>query len=104
MYEVGQGVPQNYSEAFTWYLNAAEQNFTKAQKKVAVLYIKGSGVKQDYIKAYLWFSLAERNGDINVKKELVYVSKRMSQVQINQAEMLINDWRPKDNKRTYSTD
>lgn len=38
---------ENYKEAFTCFLAAAEQGYSKAQFNVAVCYDKGRGVRKD---------------------------------------------------------
>ncbi len=40
----GEGVPQDYSTAFTWIRRAAEQGLPEAQSTLGVLYEKGYGV------------------------------------------------------------
>ena len=44
MYQLGQGVPQDYAEAAKWYRLAADQGFAPAQFNLASMYIKGQGV------------------------------------------------------------
>ena len=46
----GQGVPQDYAEAVTWYRKAAEQGDADAQYNLGVMYAKGQGVPQDYAR------------------------------------------------------
>ena len=51
MYERGQIVAQNYSEAAAWYEDAASRGNSKAQVNLAGLYDNGTGVPQDFFKA-----------------------------------------------------
>ena len=51
MYEDGEGVPQDYSNAMEWYLKAANQGHAKAQHKLGGMYGNGRGVPEDYSKA-----------------------------------------------------
>ena len=44
MYQLGQGVPQDYAEAAKWYRLAADQGFAPAKFNLASMYIKGQGV------------------------------------------------------------
>lgn len=53
-YDLGQGVPQDYAQAASWYRGAAEQGIAAAQYRLAVLYAKGKGVPQDYKEAVHW--------------------------------------------------
>ena len=47
MYSNGEGVAQDYKEAFKWYQLAAEQGVAQAQYNLGVMYSKGRGVPQD---------------------------------------------------------
>lgn len=70
MYGLGQGVPQNYAEAFRWLHLAADQGLALAQNSLGVMYNKGEGVPQNYVKAYRWFSLAAEQGLADAQFEL----------------------------------
>jgi hypothetical protein len=58
LYEEGQGVPQDYTQAVFWYRKAAEQGEDYAQYHLGGLYNKGRSVPQDYAEAYFWLDLA----------------------------------------------
>ena len=62
MYEEGQGVARDYSEAARWYRQAAEQGIAVAQTALATLYTKGSGVAQDLPEAVRWYRKAAEQG------------------------------------------
>src|SRR6266581_7042258 len=51
MYFLGQGVPQDYALALTWFRRAADQGEAGAQFTVGVMYHTGKGVPQDYSQA-----------------------------------------------------
>ena len=57
LYNNGQGVPQDYTQAAEWYRKAAEQGLDNAQYNLGVLYNDGQGVPQDYAEAYFWLDL-----------------------------------------------
>lgn len=63
MYRQGQGVQQNYVQAFTWYKKSAEQGFTKAQYNLGVMYANGDGIKQNPLKAKEWYKKSCDNGN-----------------------------------------
>lgn len=81
MYENGQGVAQDYAEAFKWYRLAAEQgtaeeqakdrwygyakgpNIVNAQTNIGYMYANGLGVTKDYTEAVRWYRLAAEQGD-----------------------------------------
>lgn len=47
MFELGQGVAQNYNEAARWYQLAADQHYAMASNNLAMLYEAGKGVPKD---------------------------------------------------------
>jgi uncharacterized protein len=57
MYDYGQGVPQDYAVAMSWYRKAAEQGDADAQVNLGILCGMGQGVPQDYVIAHMWFKL-----------------------------------------------
>jgi len=86
MYEKGEGLPQNYAEAFKWYRKAAEQGHTDAQIGLAHLYCKGKGIPQNYIEGYVWFSIASAKGDKDAKYNLSILELEMSSEQLAEAQ------------------
>jgi len=70
MYDNGQGVVQNYKEAFHWHQKAAEQGESSAQISLGLFYYDGKGVKQDYKEAVKWFKLAAEQGDTSAQYNL----------------------------------
>jgi hypothetical protein len=63
MYAKGQGVPQDYAQAFVWYRKAADQGDADAQTIVGLMYRPGQGVSQDYERALIWYRKAADQGD-----------------------------------------
>ena len=55
MYSLGQGVPQDYTEAIKWYRKAAEQGDAAAQNHVGLMYAQGQGVSQNFPEAAKWW-------------------------------------------------
>lgn len=53
---------ENYEEAFTCFLAAAELGYTKAQFNTGVCYEKGRGITQDIEKAMHYYGQAAANG------------------------------------------
>ena len=62
MYTFGEGVRQNYAEAFKWYKLAAEQGNASAQFNLGLMYNEGEGVRQNYSEAKEWFGKSCDNG------------------------------------------
>ncbi len=62
MYDYGQRVVQDYSEAVRLYKLSAAQGLSWAQSNLALKYHIGQGVVQDYAEAVRWFKLAAAQG------------------------------------------
>ena len=61
-----------------------------------VRYIKeGKGVPQDYALAHMWFNLSGSNGYKDAVKNREIIEKRMSPSQIEEAQRLARNWKPK---------
>ena len=86
MYSKGQGVPQDYKEAFKWHKLAAESGFgatqKAAQKNLGYTYWKGLGVPKDLKEAIKWYKIAADQGDIDAKKLLKKLKKKASYEEI----------------------
>ena len=61
-YSTGQGVPQDYAQAASWYRQAADQGHVFAQFNLGVLSANGQGVPQDYAEAVTWYRLSAEQG------------------------------------------
>ncbi len=60
----GHGLgPDNYSEARTWYLKAAEQAHPQAMFRLGLLYENGRGIPKDSAVAILWYEKAAKAGN-----------------------------------------
>jgi TPR repeat protein len=62
LYEHGQGVAQDYTEAFSWYLRAAEKGDVTAQLNLGLLYFSGRGTNQDTTSGTMWIRKAAEQG------------------------------------------
>ena len=58
MYEGGEGVERNDTQAVLWYHLAAEAGLAEAQYNLGLMYNSGKGVAQDYAEAVKWWHLA----------------------------------------------
>lgn len=71
--EEGWGEPKNYSEALSWYYQAAEHGNDTAAENIGYLFQNGVGVATDYAKALYWFhKAAEGNGDAENQLGWIY--------------------------------
>lgn len=62
MYDVGQGVPQDYAKAKAWYEKAAIQGHAVAQNNLGGMYASGTGVLQNFTKAKEWYEKSASQG------------------------------------------
>ena len=62
-YYIGNGVRQNFYEAFKWYKRAADQNNSQAQYAVALMYRDGIGTIKDEGEYQRFWKLAADNGN-----------------------------------------
>ena len=63
MYDRGQGVPKDDSQAAEWYRESAERDNMIAQVRIAIMYRDGRGVAADPVKAWFWAGMAARKED-----------------------------------------
>lgn len=66
----GNGVPQNYTEAFNCFLKAAENGDADSQERVGDLYYNGYGVTKNPAKAVEWWLKAAEQGDSTAQNSL----------------------------------
>jgi hypothetical protein len=95
MYKNGLGVPQDYKEAFKLIQLASELGDGYAQNNLGIMYEKGTGVPQDYVSAHMWFNLSGSQGDRNAVKNRNIVEKKMTPQQIEKAQEMARNWKPK---------
>lgn len=62
MYELGQGVPKDISQAAEWYIRAASQGKIMAQFRLGALYESGEDGAPDFENAMRWYSRAAASG------------------------------------------
>ena len=70
MYEQGQGVKQDYTQAADWYRKAAEQGHAVAQFNLGSIYGFGFGVKQDDAQELFWYRKAAEQGDADAQFQM----------------------------------
>ena len=59
----GAGGTQNYPQAASWYLKAADQGHSLAQFNLAIMYAMGQGMPRDEIQSMRWMKKAADLGD-----------------------------------------
>ena len=70
MYCYGLGVAQDYSQALSLFLKAAEQGDASAERYLGMMYDKGQGVEKDETLAAEWYRKAAEQGDVFAQREL----------------------------------
>ncbi|WP_272577704.1 tetratricopeptide repeat protein, partial [Providencia sp. PROV271] len=59
----GEGVRQDYHQAFQWFNKAAQQGDSLSQGMLGILYHDGLGVRQNKLLAKEWFGKSCDNGN-----------------------------------------
>jgi TPR repeat protein len=100
MYADGQGGPQDYAQAMSWFRKLAEQGSSDAQLNLGLMYHKGQGVPQDYVQATAWYQKAaeQRNYKAQCNLGFMYnngcVSTRLLLITGDNAHRELSDTRP----------
>ncbi len=63
VYEYGDGVPRDYSQAMTWYRKATDVFEPAAMGNLGVMYEAARGTTRDYYGAFNWYRKAAELGD-----------------------------------------
>ena len=58
LYSEGRGVQQSHSEAFKWYMKAAECGDPEAMLNLGIAYEEGLDVERNYGEAFKWYQKA----------------------------------------------
>jgi uncharacterized protein len=83
LYQLGEVVPQDHSEAVKWFSRAADQGLTVAQFALGGMYAFGHGVPGDIVRAHMWLDLSAA------------LARKMTPAQIAEAQHLAREWKPK---------
>ena len=96
MYDTGQGVPQDYTEAVRWHRLAAEQDIPVAQYSLSVMYGSGQGVPQDFVEAHKWVNLAAARATGDDQQQFAErrdaLGKAMTAAQVAEAQQRASEW------------
>ena len=105
MYDTGQGVAQDYSQAVAGYLKAADQGYAAAQFNLGVMYDTGEGVPEDDVEAHKWHNLAASRVTGDAQAEYGYAEARdalaeqMTPAQLAEAQKRAVEWQAAFEKR-----
>ena len=86
---------EDYKEAYRLILPLAEQGIAEAQYNLGLMYDQGKGVPQDYALAHMWWNICGSGGDEGCVNNRNFVEKKMSPSQIEEAQRLARNWKPK---------
>jgi len=92
LYDEGNGVSQDDSQAFLWYSKAADQGVDKAQNNLRVMYANGQGVPKDYIQAIKWFHIAKARGVVVAGRNSQFAEAMVTPAQIAEGERMEREW------------
>ena len=94
MYAMGLGVERDDQRAFEWYLRSSMKGHPGEQSGVGWYYEVGRGMPApDLVRAYMWYTLSAIGGDPDAAISLEEVVKKMTQEEINQAHILVADYK-----------
>jgi uncharacterized protein len=92
MYENGEGVPVDHSEAAKWYLLAAEQGDAAAQYRLGQFHLQGLGMPKDFMQAQMWLDIAAAHGQSASSQERTTIDSNLSFDQRERAKRLTEEW------------
>jgi len=69
-YALGQGTPQNLTEAARWLERAASAGLAPAQYRLGAMYERGQGVAKDLGRARSWYQAAAEKGNVKAMHNL----------------------------------
>lgn len=93
MYQEGQGVLQNYVEAFRLYHLVAERgdaSSAEAQYRLGGMYQNGQGVTQNNVLAHMWYNIAAFIGSSSGYSR-DEVEKLMTTAEVNEAQQMARE-------------
>ncbi|MCP5373197.1 MAG: sel1 repeat family protein [Hyphomicrobiales bacterium] len=85
-------VTGDYDTAFREFVELANQGHVGSQTVLGTMYNAGQGTAPDKMKAYMWTLLAARKGDRDARHNLRAFGRRMTPVEIGQAELMAKAW------------
>ena len=85
---MGEGVPQDFKEAYKWFRIAAERGNAQSQFSLGVMYANGQGVLKNELTAYAWWNIASASGHAAAKRYKGIITERFSNNEICKAQAL----------------
>ena len=85
----------DFQTALKNWIPLAEQGDAKAQSILGLMYENGKGVLQDYALAHMWWNICGSGGNEDCVKSRYLVEERMTPSQIEKAQEMARNWKPK---------
>ena len=98
MAHLGHGIPQNFSTAQNWYLQAAKAGEARSQNNLGIIYRDGLGTPPDPVRAYKWFSLAASQRNEQAITNLRMLRHHMDKTEILNGQRLAREHYDEVNK------
>ncbi len=92
MYENGDGVAVDFSQAFHWYNEAAEGESPEAMLALGFFYEFGISVDEDIVQALAWYMIASDYGNKDAASYVEDLSKDLSEQEIDAARQMADDF------------
>ncbi len=86
------GIARNETQAFGWFLKAADRGSLPAQAKLGALYWGGRGIHKDLTQAYYWTVLARARGDKESKDLAPILASGLTHKQAASIEQQADAW------------
>ena len=77
IFEMGEGVEQNWTKAVEWYTKAAEKGNSVVMNDLGFCFDKGEGVEQNLAKAVEWYTKAQDAGDEDAEARINDIRERL---------------------------
>ena len=102
LYETGQGVQKNPSEAVKWLSLSADQGMGDAQVRLSRLLYLGLGAPPDRVQAYKWAELSSELGNGDARKVLTELKPIMSEAEVGEGKRLVEEWKTRHAKASLT--
>lgn len=102
LYQAGEGVTQDYSEAAKWYRRASEQGHVDAQYNLSLTYYSGEGVNSNTVMAYMLAVLTAAKGDEEARHNRNIILNQLTREQVAEGQRFASEWRVGTPLPTYS--
>ena len=92
MYYNGEGLPQNYSQAASWFRKAGTQGHSDSLNNLGLGYEFGQYGAKNLVLAHFFYNLAAVSGDKQNKENRDRITLQLTSAQLNEAQELASKW------------